>query len=269
MDLGSIGGAIKGLGSGISAGLGGIGGLASSALDFGMGMYSANRATAASAKAARQMFQLEYDAFKRRYQDTTADMKAAGLNPILAATGGFNVSGGPSAKLPQTYQAQFGQAGSSARHFADKNKADAETTNIGEQTKLTKQNIIHEIAKIANTKGHTGKMAQETTNLLKQAKILEADLKRVIAVAKQQEVKANAYELLDYINDGYNGMIKLFEDDPYLIDDISNQADKVTKKLSGVLKKTNNYFINGIDAIKHFLNKGIKLPKSPQIGRKK
>ena len=39
--------------------------------------------------------------YKSRYQDTMADMRHAGLNPILTATGGFNVGSGVTAQMPR------------------------------------------------------------------------------------------------------------------------------------------------------------------------
>lgn len=251
--------------------------LVSSAFDLGTGMIGAKYASGLSGDAARAAFERSYKAYKRRYQDTTADMKAAGLNPILAATSGFNVGGGVSAPMAQTFPVQQGHFGSSALNLAQTEKTEEETNLTRDKSDLTKKQVLHEITKIAQTEGQIGKTAQETKNLVQQLENAKQDLKRLIAVTTQQEVKANAYELLDYVNQGYQGMANLFKDDPYLAEDIgkayekgkqnvSKTLDKGERKLLEILTKTNKYFINGLDAIKHFLNKGMKLPKSPKIG---
>lgn len=98
----------------------------------------------------------QYGAFKRRYQDTTADMKAAGLNPILAATGGFNVSGVPSVNIPSvsmapTYVPDISSSAKSMTEIKgiekDIQKKDAEIKQTLEDANLKNQQIKESVAK--------------------------------------------------------------------------------------------------------------------------
>lgn len=65
---------------------------------------NANSAYGMSKEGAETAWNRTYGAYKTRYQDTTADMRKAGLNPILAASSGFNVGSGPTAVAASGYQ---------------------------------------------------------------------------------------------------------------------------------------------------------------------
>ena len=91
--LGSI---FSGLGSLASSALSGLGSLASSAVSLIPGVGSSilgRQMDISSARDAREWqgeqagiaFERNMEAYRQRYQNTTADMRAAGLNPILAA----------------------------------------------------------------------------------------------------------------------------------------------------------------------------------------
>ncbi len=67
---------------------------------------NAERAYKDSKEASALSFERSYGAYKSRYQDTMKDMKAAGLNPILAASSGFKPSSAPQAATAQAFQAQ-------------------------------------------------------------------------------------------------------------------------------------------------------------------
>ena len=83
-----------------------IGDMASSAFGDILGDDNAEKAYGQSKEASALQFEREYGAYKTRYQDTMADMEKAGLNPILAASGGFNVGSGPKASTAQAFQSQ-------------------------------------------------------------------------------------------------------------------------------------------------------------------
>lgn len=80
----------------------GLADFASSALQFGeqlvLGNEEQHRASDAAGRAqdfSAQQAQINRDFQAHRYQTTVADMKAAGLNPMLAYSQGANISGAP------------------------------------------------------------------------------------------------------------------------------------------------------------------------------
>lgn len=117
---------IKDIGSSIVKGVTSIpGALIGGAIDLGsswlgnelIGKPNADDAYAQSQQATAQAFERSYGAYKRRYQDTMADMREAGLNPILAAgSGGFQVSGQPEMSSAQSFMPNYPQLASSSAY---------------------------------------------------------------------------------------------------------------------------------------------------------
>ena len=67
-------------------------GLAAGALGAGASLAGGILANNASAKAAKEMMEFQEKMFRSRYQMTMADMRKAGLNPILAGSMGVGSS---------------------------------------------------------------------------------------------------------------------------------------------------------------------------------
>ena len=81
-------------------------GLAAGAIGAGASLAGGIMANNASARAAKEMMQFQEKMFRSRYQMTMADMRKAGLNPILA--GSMGVGSSPSGA---SYEAQNVGAG--------------------------------------------------------------------------------------------------------------------------------------------------------------
>lgn len=163
-------------------------------------MASAKQQQQAAQAMADISWKRQIDLYKKRYQITVRDMKAAGLNPILAAGGGFNVGSGltapvPSAGQASAYQARgsAGQAGSgnaprqqtfmhpliggdisnSAANFArtmqqlsQVEKTQSEIAKIGEETKFVTQQVTHEMLRQIETRARTEKITKEEQEIV-------------------------------------------------------------------------------------------------------
>ncbi len=127
-------------GGGISSAIGGLLGnvLGSSAKSLGgigtdylankyIGQPNAERAFAQEQASTAKQYERTKEMFQNRYKWTMEDMKRSGLNPILAVSSGFNVSGGPSVSKSSGFQATspYGAGGSSALSLK---KSDTETS---------------------------------------------------------------------------------------------------------------------------------------------
>jgi len=150
--------------------------------DIGLGIYNQNQARAEAAKNRAFQHSMYVDQNKNRYQYMVDSMRAAGLNPILAANGGFGggsgVPGGSAANLPPI------KASTSAR---DTMRQLAEISLLEEQA--------------TKTKAEGYKTDIDAANAIKYGKLLDEELfsaKNQAERARQEEefLKTPAGELI-------------------------------------------------------------------------
>ncbi|QXP08256.1 MAG: DNA pilot protein [Arizlama microvirus] len=229
------------------------GGIGSTVLGLGSSLFgnflnknNAQDAFENSQSAARESAAFNAEQYAKRFQTSAADMRKAGLNPILAAGGGFSGGGAPTMSSAQSFQAAPVQdITSSAKNLSEMNRTItdekrllAETENVIEDTKKKSAETLNTIQDTLKKREETGlakanernavqqltnlqwealksaetvkllkeqtlqaatqaglnqaqkwqaienekKIKQETANLQKQYKLLEADVKRVQAI---------------------------------------------------------------------------------------
>jgi len=151
---------IAGAAGGLFGGPGGatLGSLIGTGLEVGGGMMN----NAASAKAAKDQMKFQEKMSSTAHQREVKDLRAAGLNPILSATGG-NGASSPSGAMPNLQNAAKG-VGEAARRMT---LIKAELDNLKEDTgvKRTTQESNTESAKL---------MREQTRTAIKQQGLLEA-----------------------------------------------------------------------------------------------
>lgn len=121
---------------------------------FGLGQLTSQIAGESSARQAERAFERSQGAYSTRYQTTMQDMRKAGLNPILASSGGFSVGNSPQMAAPQAFQAPAPVVLPSS-HSA---KNVAEVGNIEEDTRK-------KIEEQKNIVQQTNKLLEEQVNI--------------------------------------------------------------------------------------------------------
>lgn len=149
---------------------------------FGRSNAKQQQGAAMEAMGAQNMMNVEN--YKNRYQWTVEDMKAAGLNPILAASGGFSVGNAPTVSLPQMSQAptpmfDFGSSAKSASEIsgvmAEVKKKEAEIRKIGEDTLKT-------IQETAESRARQNLMTKQEAQIVSE---IEVNFKRLDQLSSQ------------------------------------------------------------------------------------
>ncbi|WNK14903.1 MAG: DNA pilot protein [Microvirus sp.] len=154
---------------GIGSIMSGIGSLAGTALGVG-GQREAN---ASNAESAQRMMEFQNYQTSTQYQRGVADLRAAGLNPILAAGGASAGSGGGASYTSQNPMSGIasgvGSAVQSAMAGAEFNKikADAELSRSGAVKNLSDAGLnpdraLNLVADRQLTVGQTAHTAQQT-----------------------------------------------------------------------------------------------------------
>lgn len=195
---------VSSIGSGLGTAMGGIpGAIIGGAVDLGanwltnefLGKPNAEDAFKNNLFASAQAFDRSYDAYKRRYQDTMADMRAAGLNPILAASsGGFNVSGQPTMAKAESPMATLPNT-SSAQSFMNMQQAITEQSTRKEKLEKAANLYQDTLKKIEETALASAKTEQEITRtrvVLNQIELMSKSI--WTEIAKFQKTVQEGYE---------------------------------------------------------------------------
>lgn len=162
---------------------GGLLDLGSSFLKGRMARDNADHAFDQSMMASAIQWDREKDLFQHRYQYTADDMRKAGLNPILAASGGFSVGSTPSVAAPQASPGNIPSSdmGSTALNLA---KTDTEKENkekIVSETQVNLQKVKTEIQKAFLYRKQAGKASAEEQESFGRLNVLEQQLNEVFA----------------------------------------------------------------------------------------
>lgn len=124
-----------------------------------------------------------YENYKRRYQDTSADMYKAGLNPILAASGGFNVSGQPAAPTPTISPTPQVDFASSAKSYSEVDKNKQTIINMKKDAELTIKKTEETVQKAEKLRREQKLITAQEQVALKQYWAVQAQFKKDIQQA--------------------------------------------------------------------------------------
>lgn len=207
-----------------------------SIIDFGQGAVeiglqglwnekASNSARDFALMAQDRQYERDRDDWMNRYYRTTADMRRAGLNPILAATGGIQVGATPSVDLPsvpQTAPVSMPDLdfGSTAKKIAEAKKAESEAGKAKEETALAKNRAMSEIVS-------QGKMRAETNKITTEEKLT---FRNVINAEKQ-------FEVLNKQLDQIQSQTALNEAERSKVEQFTENLFKIGKQLQLELEK--------------------------------
>ncbi|WNK12918.1 MAG: DNA pilot protein [Microvirus sp.] len=160
-----------------------------------MNQFSAKQAYDRSQDSAQEAFNRSQEAYKTRYQSTAKDMREAGINPIMAASGGFNVSGQPTMASVQAPVAQtpvMGTGSSSAKNVAEADRVAYEKTEILSRIAKMGEDAALAIQQKEESRSREGVADQQEKNLKEEfVKIKAETLKIAYQISQTQEETAN------------------------------------------------------------------------------
>lgn len=163
------------VGAMVGAGISGISTLASQNMEYSNSKTAARDQYERSIALMKRQDLINRKNYQQRYQWTAKDMRKAGLNPILAASGGFNVSGAPEVGLPAVQQARtptIDFAGN-ARDVASAVQSMFEARKKGAEVAEVEQNIKLLRAKASES-------IQSAWKLRKEQNLISANERRVV-----------------------------------------------------------------------------------------
>lgn len=149
-----------------------------------IGQPNADRAYEQSYAGSAEAFARSQQAYKTRYQNTVQDMIKAGINPIMAASSGFNVGNAPQMHAPQSFKADLPTLSgtSSALDINRSAKTVEEAFKIRAESDLVGQQELETVAK--------------TDKLIKEWKKLEAETFKLIADGNKANQEAKNLKIL-------------------------------------------------------------------------
>lgn len=147
--------------------------LGSAAIGGAASFFGGERQNASAQEAAREAHELNQQAYATRYQTQVEDMKAAGLNPILAATQGAPVgAAAPAAAVPSNSGRDAAASALQAARLsaeiklldqqADKAKAETEGVNYDNSQRAVWSKLWDRVGGIHDYVSNSARSAKRT-----------------------------------------------------------------------------------------------------------
>jgi hypothetical protein len=180
-------------------------------------------------KFNKRQLRRSHDLYQQRYQDTVKDMYLAGINPILAATGGFSVGSGPAMPSTPMSNTQMDIAGS-YKDIQEGKKSEAETGKKIQE----KYKVIEEIAK---TRAEKGLITAQEKQALQSIERIKAEIAKIFTTREKERAQT---ELTNVEKDRAKKLIKVLEKNLAQLTKVANvykgPAGQIITYLREVLK---------------------------------
>lgn len=135
---------------------------------------------------AKDQYERSMDMYQNRYTYTVADMKRAGLNPILAATGGFNVGSGPTISMAQ--MPTYPDISSSALDWQKTKEAESNTDKIDQETQkvikdaeLSAQRTAESLENTLKTRAEKNLVTAQERKTVQEIQNLQQEINKIMA----------------------------------------------------------------------------------------